>query len=925
MHISLSIGTAVSPSHHILTISDLDETRRSRRLSLRSRNASPPHTSPSRAMKLCAGLHPRSLPFSSPVSPFGVHENPMGSPSPRRRGRPSSSPSGATSAYSPRQGAVASPPSTFVLSPCHSPKIQQHLKVTPQESAEVPQDFSASLEPEDAAGMPEEGIAMISVMNDGDTVPLSSDQELLSTQFDTDTDVAVASVLNEKLEFDEALLNENVALHFGQHGSSAEVAEQGQGLLTEGNSFADENQLSCTGASRYSSKVKDFSGLLAAEEQMEQESTNEGSDHYFNFSRTVVVCDSAKDSARTGLTLLPASQSISQLDGADNNSESDAGEASGEDNTQDVGNSYHGQDTSKDTCTGTAESFVTESVHVGDEPDMLEKFQGFAYLPKRADIIVDSITEVFTPQEGTSMKDLLAPEMQLTPRADVQDVASSSPVFGTSSDLLARHEEALMDSEPLDHLNEVVLDPASGKHLSAQDGSLLNTCDSSTLGRQEKAPEQIVFPETHLLSTVGKVRIITSSPAPHRSFIIPQPVTQHRVVSMAVPAVTSLPLSIPTASSVLSVFPQRNHVATPSSVVINGLDSQLNDATKGRPLAIRLPTSTKTSVTGTLNSPQVLLVNRSGQILIKDPQTNSYQVPSANSPSYSHISQIAKIIHSHNIVQRAVPRVMVSPVPQASTSQGPTTHVLSYTNGAAPSTKVLIRRLPRKSSVVQINSSSIPMRGTSGVKLKNVHVPSTQVLERIQGEDAQAIIERAMASHRDMENPCALSPSHFQVHPYLNKLQSPDVVKQVPGLHCQTKLNTLSHSRPQVRVKRVSSVSERTGLKPYKTTSIEPLVLSSQDELNRLVRLLPGFKHVLLKPFKSSCPFSIVDQLEFALKPQPLRRCCILICQKLKVSVNQRVTKPKNLKSKGLLVNLYTYTNTTVNVSGPTSTCLLFF
>lgn len=867
VQLSPCLGTAVSASHHILTISDLDETRRSRRL--RSRNASPPHTSPSRPMKLCSGsgLHPRSLPFSSPVSPLGSHENPISTLTPRRRGRPPSSPSGATSAYSPRQGAVASPPSTFVLSPCHSPKIQQHLRITPQESAEIPQDFSASLEPEDAAGMPEEGISMIAVMNDCDTVPLSSDHELLSTQFDTDSDVAVASVLNEKLEFDEALLNENVALHFDQHGSGA---EQGQGLLIDGNGLVDENQVSGTSASRYSSRIKDFSGLSAVEEQMEQESTNEGSDHYFNFSRTVVVCDSAKDSAQTGLTLLPTSQSISQLDGADNNSESDAGEASGEDSTQDVGNSYQSQDISKGTasvrnhsgsrlvCTSKDESFVMESVHMESETNMVEKFQDSAFLDISSDVI-NSIGEVFAPQEGT-MKDLMVQDLQLTPDADVQDVVSSSPVLDTSSDLLVRHEEVLMDSEPVEHLNEVVLDPISGDFVSAQNGSLVNVCDSSALGGHDNGPEQTVIKDSVPLSSVGKVRIISSGSVPHRSFIISQPVTQRRVVNVAVPAVTSLPFSFPvnnvSTSPAVSVFPQRNHVVTSSPIVINGLDSQLKDATKSRPLAIRLPTSAKTSVTGTLPSPQVLLVNRSGQILIKDPQTNSYQIPSVNSPSYGQISQIAKIIHSQNLVHGAVPRVMVTPISQASPSQGSTTHVISYTNGATPSTKVLIRRLPRKSSAVQMVSGSMPKGETSGIKLKNVSVPSTQVLGRIQGEDAQAIIERAMASHRDIQKPCSLSPSHVQVHPFLNKLQSPespDVVKLSSGLHNQTKPNILTHSRPQVRVKRVSSASERTGLKQCKTTSIEPKVLSSQDELNRLVRLLPGFILALLSWNHKNC------------------------------------------------------------------------
>ncbi|TSO05402.1 Histone-lysine N-methyltransferase 2B [Bagarius yarrelli] len=784
-----SPGTAVSTSHHILTISDLDDTRRSRRLSLRSRNASPPHTSASGPVKVCSGtgLHPRSLPFSSPVSPLGAHENPINSVSPRRRGRPPSSPSGATSAYSPRQGAVASPPSTFVLSPCHSPKIQQHFRVAPQESAEVPQDFSASLEPEDAAGMPEEAISMIEVMNDGDPGLMSPDQELLSTHFDADTDVAVASMLNEKLEFDEALLNENVALHLSQHVSGGDVPEQGQGLLIDGNGLVEENQVLIAGSSEFSSRIaSDFSSLAASEELMEQDAPNEGSDHYFNFSRTVVVCEAAKDSTQAGLTLLPSSQSISQLDGADSNSESDAGE---EDNTQDVECSNDGQDASKGIASGSIESVVTESV------PMVQK-------------------------------------LQLTPEAVVQDLVSSAPMYYTSSGLLAGHENLLTDYEPLGHMNEVVLDPASN------DGNSVNTCDSSALTSNEKGLEQVVLPEPLPLSTVGKVRIITSGVAPQKHIIIPQPVTQHRVVSVTVPAVSSLPLSLPlnnvSTSAALSAFPQRNHTLTSSSVLINGLDPQLNNkATKCRPLAIRLPTSTKTSVIGTLPSPQVLLINRSGQILVKDPQTNSYQMPSPNSPSYSQISQIAKILHSHNLVNKAVPKIMVTPVTQASPSQGATTHVVSFTNGTAPSTKVLIRRLPQKPSAGQINIGSNPLKETSGIK--NASLPSTPVLERIQGEDAQAIIEKAMASHRDVAKP---SPPPLKLHQYLKQLQSPDspnVTQQVSGLHGQTLPNALSHLKPQVRVKRVSSVSERTGLKQCKTTAVEPAVPSSQNELNRSI------------------------------------------------------------------------------------------
>ncbi|XP_036423102.1 histone-lysine N-methyltransferase 2A isoform X3 [Colossoma macropomum] len=869
------LPSPVSTSHHILTISDLDETRRSKRISVRSRNASPPQKSPTVPMKLRSGgtLNPRSLPFSSPISPLGATENLMSSPSPRRRGRPPSSPSSATSAYSPRQGTIGSTPSTVFLSPRHSPRIQQHFRSAPQESAEVPQDFSASLEPEDAAGMPEDSISTIAVIGDGNSVPLPSDQELLSTHFDADTDVAVASVLNAKLEFDEALLNENVALHCGLYGSGAEAQEirEGHGAHTEGNSLL--GRISDEDTSIYSASEKDLPGLADPGGQIEVDgdSVDGDSDHYLNFSRTVVVCDSVKDSAQAGLTVLPTSQSISQLDGADNDSESDASEASGEDNTQEVGNSYHSQDTEPSksitpnsgrelVCTSTVESFVPESILSHAEPEVFQKtavnqlsdqqeLQESVPLQEGWDVLVDSATEVFAAQDSISTQDLTLQEMQSVSEAVIENVLPTSPVFDPSIDLVAGQEDILADSEPVEDLNEVLLDPEMGHFVSAKDGSIVHMFDSSSVNsvnKDVKSPEQIVLPEPTVkvvsapsLNSVGKV---TGPGALHlKRYVIPQTIPQHRIVKMTVPAGTSLPLSVPvnmvSTSPAASAF-QKNLVVASSQVAVNGLDSP-KEAPRSRTLAIRIPASRVSSGTGALPSPQVLLVNRSGQVLIKDPQTNTYQLPSANSPSFSHIRQIAKIIHSSNLVQRSVPRVVVTPVPQASPSQAPTTHVVSYSNGAVPSTKVFIRKLPQKFSEVQMNS---------GVRLNNTAVPVSPVSEVNQRDDAQAIIERAMASHREMANPGVLSPSQFQVHPYLSKLHSPDMVEQSSKLQHRTQPAILSRSKSQVRVKRVSSASERTSIKKSKTDFIEPTVSSSQDELNRFnkVRIkAPTFKDVL--------------------------------------------------------------------------------
>ncbi|XP_072531678.1 histone-lysine N-methyltransferase 2B isoform X2 [Salminus brasiliensis] len=854
-----SPGTASSSSHHILTISDLDDTRRSKRLSLR-RNASPPQKSPTGPMKLRSGgtAHPRSLSFSSPVSPLGATENLMTSPSPRRRGRPPSSPSGATSAYSPRQGSIGSTPSTVFLSPRHSPRNQQHFRITPHESAEVPQDFSASLEPEDAAGMPEDGICTVAVIADGNAVPLSSDQELLSTPFDADTDVAVASVLNAKLEFDEALLNENVALHCGPYNNGAEGQEIG-----ESQAHIEENSLlgrmSDEDTSIYSAGEKELPDLADPDGQMDIDSVDGDSDHYLNFSRTVVVCDSVKDSTQTGLTVLPTSQTISQLDGADNDSESDGNEASGEDDTQEVGTSYlsHDTETSKDIThnsgrevvfTNLVESSVPESVLINAKPEVLHQLAEKQSSDKESMPLHgnwDVSTDLFAAQDSMSKDDLFVQEMQLTHEADIQNVMQSSLVFDPSSDLVAGQDGVLLDSEPVEELNEVLLDPEIGHFVSAKDGSIVHMHDSSSVdsvNKDAKSPEQIILPESKVkvvsvpsLSSSGKVQIIGPGPLPHRTFTIPQTVPQHRIVKVTVPAGT-LPLSLPI--NMVSTSPAVSGAS--SQVVANGLDSR-KEATRGRTVAIRIPASTKPTVTNVLPSPQVLLVNRSGQILIKDPQTNTYQMPSANSPSYSHISQIAKIIHSTNLVQRTVPRVVVTPVSQAGLSQGPTTHVVSYSNGAAPSTKVFIRKLPQKSSEVHMNSGS-------SVRLNNPSTPVSPVLDVNQRDDAQAIIERAMASHRETANRALLSSSQFQVRPNISKLHSPDVANQSSKLHHRTQPAILSHSKSQVRMKRVSLASERTSVKKCKTDLMEQTVSSSLDDLNRFnkVRIkAPSVKDVL--------------------------------------------------------------------------------
>uniref|UniRef100_A0A673IMN8 [histone H3]-lysine(4) N-methyltransferase n=1 Tax=Sinocyclocheilus rhinocerous TaxID=307959 RepID=A0A673IMN8_9TELE len=830
-----SPGNAVSTSHHILTISDLDETRRAtRRLSTRSRNASPPPVVLSGPMALRSGgtIHPRSLSFSPPVSPLGATENFKSSTSPRRRGRPSSlSPSSITSGPSPPQAALRSPSSILRSSVHHSPRHKQPFKTTQHKTDEVVQEHFALSEPEVAAGAPSHRI------------PASSDksnQELLSAHFDPDTDVAVASVLNAKLEFDEALLNENVALDCDPQGGEGDAEE---------------------GACKFSTGRKDLTS------EMQMETDDDVSDHYLNFSRTVVVREPAKESAQAGLSVLPNSGSISQLDGADNDSESDTGEANADDDTQEVGSSFCSQDTEPLKCTGPnkgrthgdrqlvcprspiANPHTTDSV---DQISQLEtqnmdqvceeqEIQEITYLQDGGNLIIDS--EVSNGQESFP-----------------DELKAKTPILCKGSDLVTT-QEVLLENESTECLQEVFLDDTSGNFISAVDGRVLGltenaagpvaATDSSPVNKDEPVLKRglspVEKPATAVpMSSTRTIHVVAPAAPTKRSFVTIQPGSQPKPFQMAMPVANTLPLSLPvsvvSSSPTISVTPQGTPLA-PASVLINGFGALPKEATKGRRIAIRIATPEHVSeqslpqcLPGTPLTHQVLLVNSAGQILVKNPQTNTYQLTSSNSPSYTQISQIAKIIHSSNVLQRPVPKVMVIPVPQvqASLSKTTPTRIISYSSnkGATPPTQVLIRRIPQSYPGSQLHSISPSIERTGLIS------------ESGQKEVAQEIIDKAMASHREIASPTGMSPS--QLH--LEKRLSPESKDSFPGFHLRTQPNILSHSRPQVKIKRVSLVTDRIGVKRCRTDFLDQMGPCSQDDNSRSNRVrikAPSVKDVL--------------------------------------------------------------------------------
>ncbi|XP_044191595.1 histone-lysine N-methyltransferase 2B isoform X4 [Thunnus albacares] len=784
-----SPGSTLPKSRHILTLRDLEDTRRPRRLSSRSRRSSSPTDSdPSVSMTLRSGgtIHSRCALFSSPP-----RSSNLGSASPPLSRQNSASPvwsspprsnSSISAGLSPRQGAIT-----------HSPRGRQNFKITTPFSAEVPQDFLASSEAEDAAVATTNGISLAPDNLEEEVAHLMS-QELPYTVFDTDTEVAVASMLNAKLEFDETLLTENVVLHCGAQGGRGEV----EGVVQD---------------------------VEMQEDIQEKDSEGEDSSHYFKFSRTV-VCEAASSSDTSAL---PSAQSISQLDGADGGSESDESEEI-DDEAQET--------ESEESIIHTNHNTPTKQLTVA-----LKRLESIYPVPKS------------TVEQGTIEEEF-------------QENSSPSAVFeafDSNNDMSLQEEEVLMSSEMPTSQNEVFLDSSTGHFVSAEDGALVypnnkkvedkdDTCSSadSVEGYKDDLndPDYSPEPKTKKSPTAQMKTIVMKQkrPASNLKRVSPKPcLQQQHKLKLLLPARTTETVNNASVSSAASTFCAIPHTAT-SPLVINGLNAVPVQpaAARGKPIAIRLDSSrlgsqqqvvvqSQAAAANTAPPPapahQVLLVNRQGQILIKDPVSNTYQSLSTDSPTYNKISQIAKILHSGNALQRSVPRVVVRP----RTSDSATNVPSAGNHTATSERKIIVRVVPVKRSGTPTSSTTV-----------NVQSVPEATFSNIEETTAQAIIDRAMATHRDAPKtkPNILSSARQSKvrHRRSSLLQDKESPDQSTVAHSESPSGVLSvpvgslqptsaSSRSQVRVKRVSSVSERPSRKKSKMDFLRD-PSSELDEVN---------------------------------------------------------------------------------------------
>ncbi|KAK2844415.1 hypothetical protein Q5P01_011074 [Channa striata] len=313
-------GVTQLKPHHILTISDLEETRRARR----SHMPPPPLGPLTGHITLRAGK--TSLP-TSPLFPISATDTLMNSPPSRQAGvRGASSVrcpgTTITSSFFPQSpwkdgsGNFSSPTLPFSSSIQQLPRTRLSLDLGQSDSVEVPHNFLASPEPEDvspANGSSPQGD--LDQQKDEDKFPYSS--------FHKDPSLGLGQEMRTELEIEETLLNEGVAMNCGgQIVVEGDDQEEFWGRTQE---VRKRNSL-VGSLPRSAASDRDDLGNTSSDEDME---------HYFDFSRTIVSCPASKDLSKSPSS--PASNHMAQLDGIDDGTESDASIATNDDAQKIVG------------------------------------------------------------------------------------------------------------------------------------------------------------------------------------------------------------------------------------------------------------------------------------------------------------------------------------------------------------------------------------------------------------------------------------------------------------------------------------------------------------------------------------------------------------------------------------------------------------
>lgn len=257
-------------------------------------------------------------------------------------------------------------------------------------------------------------------------------------------------------------------------------------------------------------------------------------------------------------------------------------------------------------------------------------------------------------------------------------------------------------------------------------------------------------------------------------------------------------------------------------------------------------------------TPHVLLVNRLGQIFVKNSETNTFHLPTPNSPSYNCVTQIASLLQSNALsatlaaagnmtatppvtnVAKAVPP---SVTPTAENTTAITQLLTQNSNGAVELINV---KKPRKHTKAardetgQELKKSKKKKESSGSKKSKSSKGSSQPAtlsknpSMTPAESAQAIINQAMAGNytpkwsglQTLSSSSLVLPSGLLVEPEPTALpRSPSPPPPPPP--------PAPRPRTHVRMKRVSSLSDRIVSKKSKVDFLKAEPIVEEEECRR--------------------------------------------------------------------------------------------
>lgn len=257
-------------------------------------------------------------------------------------------------------------------------------------------------------------------------------------------------------------------------------------------------------------------------------------------------------------------------------------------------------------------------------------------------------------------------------------------------------------------------------------------------------------------------------------------------------------------------------------------------------------------------TPHVLLVNRLGQIFVKNPESNTFQLPTPNSPSFSCVTQIASLLQSNALsatlaaagnLQSATGSAISNQVPQIVTPLVQTSNTITQlltTNSNETTTLPADVKMPRRNAKASgagstagpkkpriKKESSTPRRTKSGPSSKQSAGQLTKSSDAYQAESAQAIINQAMAGYYDPNK----TVSHVLSSPSPQSISSavlPQELLVEPETVASPPSPPDAAPRPkQVRMKRVSSLSDRIAIKKSKADFLESDCPSGLEEVRK--------------------------------------------------------------------------------------------